>query len=153
MYSFLKRNEPALIDRTRLYIPMLRNRAHFDPRFQSIYISRPLREYPHTVATVRLCITELLMTVQWREIEYVIHANGMVQPVTPGLHHQPVEGSYAYIQPIEEWVASFWDEFLSMQRQIGRGRELKEALAAAVWHPHRVESMIEKYGIDTLDCR
>jgi hypothetical protein len=50
---------------------------------------------------------------------------------------------------------SFINEIKEYEARIAQGKAfrlaIKEELVAAVWHPDKVEKLIDKYGIDIID--
>jgi hypothetical protein len=45
-----------------------------------------------------------------------------------------------------------WDELRSPIRIKERCQKIKEDLLAEVWHPRRVERLVERYGLEVLEA-
>ena len=81
-----------------------------------------------------------------RELRYCVTESGTVRCVEGDRSYL-----YHYRYPVEKWLRDLLAEAPQKQAK-ERTNTIKEELVAAVWHPSRVERMLETHGWDGVEA-
>ncbi len=87
-----------------------------------------------------------LMRHDYRELRYCVTEDGKVRCVDGDTNYL-----YHYRYPVEKWLKKLLEQ-LPQRLCKERSALLKEPLAAAVWHPHRVQRILDAYGWEGVDA-
>lgn len=167
-YDALCEARKNLVDRFQAYIPLLTNRAQWQPRFHGIRIERAdgYRTFSALMnfysAFVDVYIVENIQRPypwarhpqeQYIHLTYGITPTGAISCLTTDT--QLCHGAErAYQEPVEMWVEAVRQtllEDLSKRRIQARTHALHEELVAAVWHPRRVAKRLEEGGWEAIE--
>jgi Leucine-rich repeat (LRR) protein len=116
------------------------------PRLRDLYCyETDISELPDLPSTLRILQCNTTKITEFPELpidlcDLICHTNELVIPT---YKHRPL---HLYI----ERSNAFYHK-KQQQKCQERYRLLKEELVAAVWHPRRVERLIETYGLDVLE--
>ncbi len=159
-YEALCANRHDLTHRFRDYIPLLTNRAQWQPEFAGTR-AEIAHDYPQFLMLLNVYIIEVVQNPwvrrpqnQFIHLTYGITPNGGVSCITAAQATWNGAAT-AYQEPVERWVDAVkqrLQEEVSKRRIQTRAAALKEDLVAAVWRPDRLAKRLEEGGWDAIDA-